>query len=101
MKGKKIQSTTKGPSRKQAIVPLLGQHINSIMNNAGFHVSSINGLLKNLKSVLQAEFIRSIAEGIIIATNSIPTSSNLTIMEKYIKSIEGIGQNDVSMPRLP
>ena len=100
-KGKKIQYITKGPSRKQAIVSLLGQYTTTIMNNAGFHVSSINSHLKGLKSTLQVEFIRPTAEGIIIATNNIPASSDLSTMEKYIKSIEDIGQSDVSALHFP
>ena len=100
-KGKKTSTTTKGPFRKQAIVLLLGQHIKSIMNNAGLHVSSINSLLKSVKSTLRAEFIRPMTESIAITTNNIPTPSNLSIIEKYIKSIEGIGLNEVAAPRLP
>jgi len=98
---KKISTTTKGPSRKQAIVPLLGQHVKSIMNNAGLYVSSINGLLKSVKSTLRAEFIRPMTESIAITTNNVPALSDLSIMEKYIKSIEGIGLNDVAVPQLP
>ena len=100
-KGKKIQVTTKGPSRKQAIVLILTQHLAIIMNNAGYHVGSINSYLKGLKSTLWAEFIWPSAEGLIITTNSVPTSSDLITMEKYIKSIEGINQNNVSILRLP
>jgi len=51
-KGKKIQITTKDPSRKQAIVPIPIQHSVTIINNAGFHVSAINSRLKGLKSTL-------------------------------------------------
>jgi len=71
------------------------------MSNAGFHVSSINNLLKRLKSILRAEFIRPMVENIIITTNYVPTPSDLSIMEKYIKSIEGIEANDVAAPRFP
>jgi len=49
-KGKKIQFTTKGPSRKQAIIPIPSQQADIIMSNAGFHVSSINSWLKGIKS---------------------------------------------------
>jgi len=100
-KGKKISTTTKGLSRKQAIVPLLGQHVKAIMNNTGLHISSINGLLKSIKSTLRAEFIRPITKSIVITTNTVPAPSDLSIMEKYIKSIEGIGLNEVAVPRLP
>jgi len=98
-KGKNKRSfTTKGPSRKQAIVPLLDQHVKSIMNNAGMHINSINGLLKNVKSSLRAEFIRPMTESIVITTNNVPASSDLSIMEKYVKSIEDIGSNEVATP---
>ena len=98
---KKISITTKGPSRKQTIVPLLGKHILSIMNNAGLHVNSINGLLKGIKSTLRAEFIRSAIESIIITTNNVPATSDLLVIERYVKSIEGIGLNEVAAPQLP
>jgi len=98
---KKLSITTKGPSRKQAIVLLLSQHVNSIMNNAGLHVNSINGLLKGIKSTLRVEFIRPATESIIITTNNVPAPSDLSVIERYVKSIEGIGQNEVVAPRLP
>jgi len=100
-KDRKIQITTKGPSRKQAIVLILAQQSVIIMNNAGFHISSINSWLKGIKSTLQVEFIQSSAEGLIIATNNVPAASDLSTMERYIKSIKGINQNDISAPRLP
>ena len=98
---KKISITTKGPSRKQAIVPLLGQHVNSIMNNAGLHVNSINGLLKGIKSTLRAEFIRPSTESIIITTNNVPAPSDLSVIKRYVKSIDSIGLDEVAVPRLP
>ena len=51
-KGKKIQSTTKGPSRKQAIVPVFSNLIETIMGDANTHIFQINNLLKNIKSML-------------------------------------------------
>jgi len=100
-KNKKISITTKELSRKQAIIPLLGQHVKSIMNNAGLHISSINGLLKSVKSTLRAEFIRPMTESIVVCTNNVPASSDLSIMEKYFKSINSIGLNKVAAPQLP
>jgi len=100
-KGRKIQTTTKGPSRKQAIILIPSQYMVTIMNNAGFHISSINSQLKGIKFTLRAEFIRPSAEGLIITTNNVPVANNLSTMERYIKSIEGINQNKVSTPRLP
>ena len=98
---KKISITIKGPSRKQAIVPLLSQHVNSIMNNTGLYINSINGLLKGIKSTLRAEFIRPATKSIIIITNNVPTPSDLSVIKRYVKSIEGIRLNEVATPRLP
>ena len=41
-KSKKIQSTTKGPSRKQAIVPVSNNLINVIIEEANTHIFYIN-----------------------------------------------------------
>jgi len=54
---KKIQITTKGPSRKQAIVPLLDKHAKTIVTNTSSHVYLINNLLKNIKSSMYAKYI--------------------------------------------
>jgi len=67
-----------------------------IINNAGHYVNFINSLLKGLKSTLQAEFIQLSAESITITTNNVPASNDLSTIKKYIKSIEGIGQNEVA-----
>jgi len=100
-KGKKIQPTTKGPSRKQAIVPVSSNLTDSIMEDANNHIFQINSHLKNIKSTLRAEFIRPCPGSISIITNNVPNPSDLTIMEKHFKSIEGIDTNEVLAPHLP
>jgi len=37
-----IQMTTKGPSRKQVIVPISTENNNNFMKNSALHISSIN-----------------------------------------------------------
>jgi len=100
-KGQKVQPTTKGPSRKQAIVPVSSNLTETIMEDANTHIFQINTLLKNVKSTLHAEFIRPCRGGVSIVTNNVPNLSNLMIMEKYFKSIEGINSNKILTPRLP
>jgi len=56
-KKRKVQLITRGPSRKQAIVPVSDKFINTIMRKANSHIFQINILLRNIKSVLKAEFI--------------------------------------------
>ena len=38
----KIQMTTKGPSRKQVIIPISKENIDSFMKNLSLHVANIN-----------------------------------------------------------
>jgi len=49
-KGRRIQHTTKGPSRKQAIVPTSDNIKDTIMGEAKAHIFQINMLLKSIKS---------------------------------------------------
>jgi len=100
-KNKKIQSTTKGLSRKQALVPVSTNLANVIMEEANNHVFQINSLLRNIKSTLRAEFICPCPGGISINTNNVPNTSDLTVMEHYLKSIEGAKNDEILAPRLP
>jgi len=92
---KKIQITTKGPSRKQAIVFILEKHVDLIMKEASTYISLINGLLKNTKFTIWLEFICPCLDGVSITTNNIPAPSDLGLIEKYIKSINSINNNKV------
>jgi len=94
-KTKNIQSTTKGPSCKQALVLVSTDLANAIMEEANNHVFQINSLLRNIKSSLRAEFICPCPGSISINTNDVPNPSDLTIMECYLKSIEGAKNNKI------
>jgi len=61
----------------------------------------INNLLENIKSILKAKFICPCLSSISINTNNIPNSNDLTIIERYLKSIEGAKNNEILAPRLP
>ena len=100
-KRKKIQYTTKGLFRKQAIVSLSKRHIDKIIKDVNMHVFYINNTLKNIKSLLRVEFIYACARGISINTNNVPTPSDLITIERYLKSIDGINNNEVFPPCLP
>jgi len=100
-KRKKVQPTTKGPFKKQAIVPVSSNLTESIMEDTNTHTFQINTLLKNIKSTLHAEFICPYPSGVSIITNNIPNPSDLTIIEKYFKSMEGINTNDILVLHFP
>jgi len=78
-RAKKVQFTTKGPSRKQAIIPVHNNLVESIMGNTSTHIFQINALLKNVKSLMHSEFIYPCSGGITIVTNNVPNPSNLSI----------------------
>jgi len=100
-KTKKIQPTTKGPFRKQAIILVPLDLAKNIMGNASTHIFQINALLKKIKSTMHTKFICPCAGGISIITNNVPNPSNLSIIEKYFKSVEGLNSNNIQSPKLP
>jgi len=71
------------------------------MGKANAHIFQINMLLKSIKSTMRAEFIHPCPGGVSINTNSVLNTSNLNTIEKYLKSINGTGNNKVLAPRLP
>ena len=71
------------------------------MGEANTHIFQINMLLKNIKSTTRAEFIRPCPGGVSINTNSVPNTSDLNTIERYLKSIDGAGNGEVLAPRLP
>ena len=66
-----IQMTMKELSRKQIIVPMSNNNNNTFMKNSAAHVASINRLLRNTKSEVAVDYIRSDPIGLSIVTNKI------------------------------
>jgi len=54
-----IQITTKGPSRKQVIISMVKDNIDKFMKNSSIHVANLNKNLKNAKSEVSVDYIRS------------------------------------------
>ena len=96
-----IQMTTKGPSRKQVIVPISIDNNNLFIKNSTAHVTNINRLLRNAKSEVAVDFIRSDPIGLVIVTNKVAIQSDLQIIDQYIKKSEDINELQVEEPRLP
>jgi len=48
---------TKGPSRKQVIIPISLHNANRIMSKSNIYIVNINKLLKNVKSDILANFM--------------------------------------------
>jgi len=71
----KLNMTTKGPSRKQIIIPMSQDNSNIIITCADKHIFNINRLLKSIKSDVTTDFLCSDNRGIIVTTNQIALSS--------------------------
>jgi len=91
----------KGPFRKQTIISVSTKLTKVIMGEANSYIFQINTLLKNIKSNLWAKFICPFPSGLSINTNNVPSPSDLSTMEKYLKSIAGTNNKEVLAPWLP
>ena len=93
--------TTKGPSRKQIIVPISNDNISSFMKNSLAHVTNLNRLLRNAKTEVTVDFIRSDPITLVIVINKVAVQSNLQIIDQYVKKSDDINELQVEEPYLP
>ena len=97
----RIKITTKGPPRKQVIIPMSGENISSFMKSSFLHVANLNKLLHNAKSDILTDYIRSNPIGIIIVTNKVSQQSDMAIINNYVKSLDNINSLQVDKPYHP
>ena len=97
----RINMTTKGPSCKQIIIPMGSDNARMFMTTAGNHVININRTLKGIKSDVIADFIRSDFRGLIVVVNKVPASSDVSIINNYIKNSFSSDVNNIQDARLP
>ena len=91
VKGKlKINMTTKGLYKKQIIILISTNNSKTIISQANIYISNINRLLKDVKSEVSADFICSSNKGVILTTNKVTASSDLIIVERYVKESNNI-----------
>jgi len=67
----RIQMTTKGPSRKQIIIPISKENVDSFIKNSSLHVTNINMQLRNAKLEILVNYIQTEPLGITVVTNKI------------------------------
>ena len=96
-----IQMTTKGPSRKQIIVPISNNNISSFMKNSSAHVTNLNRLLRNAKTEVTVDFIKSDPIRLVIVTNKVAVQSDLQIIDQYVKKSDNINELQVEELHLP
>jgi len=98
----KIQMTTKGPSRKQVIIPMSKDNIDSFMKNSSLHIVNINRQFCNAKSEILVDYIQAEPLGITIVTNKVSQQSDLMIINQYIKNsndVNALQVNELCLPK--
>ena len=96
----RIKMTTKGLSRKQVIIPMSSENINSFMRSLSLHVANINRLLCNAKSDVLVDYIWSENTGITVITNKVAQQSDMSIIDQYVKNSNDINSLQVEEPCL-
>lgn len=96
----KLNMMTKGPSRRQVIIPMSSNNSQKFMLLSNKHVFNINRALKDIKLDVMADFICTDNRGLIIITNKVVSTLNLITMKKYIKNVSNIDLEDILSPRL-
>jgi len=74
---------------------------NAIVFQANIYILNINKLLKDIKSEVLADFIYFNNKRIIITTNKAVATSDLNVIEKYIKELNNINLNNIMSSCLP
>ena len=97
----RINMTTRGPLRREVIIPMTKVNAELIINLAHIHISNVNKCLKNSKSDTFADFIRFNVNGITITTNKPASGIDLSTIEKYLKNIENVNPESIESPCLP
>ena len=90
--------TMKGPSRKHVIIPISNDNNMEFMKNSSIYIANINRALRNIKSKVLVDFIRSDPLDITAVTNKVSLQSDLQIIEQYIKNSDNINTLQVEVP---
>jgi len=94
----RIQMITKGPLRKQVIIPMSKENNNAFMKKSSLHVANINRQLCNAKSKVLVDYIQSDPLGVTIITNKVSQQSDLLIIDQYVKNYNNINTLQVEEP---
>ena len=97
----RIQMTMKGPSRKQIIIPMSKENINSFIKNSLLHISNINRQFCNAKSEILIDYIWAESLGITVVTNKVSQPSDLLLIDQYIKNSNNVNALQVEELQLP
>ena len=103
-KGKKkpkLNMMTRGPSRKEVIIPMTKSNAELITKSVHKIIANINEHLKNSNSDVITNFICLSSNRVIITTNQPANESELSRIEKFLKKINNIDPSSIEASHLP
>ena len=96
-----INITTKDLSCKQIIISMGSDNLKKFLSSSSKHVVNLNHALKDIKSDVIIDFMRSDYRGLIIVSNKVASSSDIYVINNYVKNINNLDLNNVQDARLP
>ena len=97
----KLNMMTRGPFRKEVIIPMTKPNAELITKSVHKIIANINEYLKNSNSDVIADFIHLSNNGVIITTNQPANKSELSRIENFLKKIDNIDPSSIEAPHLP
>ena len=91
----KLNMMTRGPFRKEVIIPMIKLNTKLIMKSAHTYITNINKYLENFKSDIIADFICISNNGVIITMNCPEDTLDLLTIENFLKSINNINPDSI------
>ena len=85
----------KGLSCKQIIIPIGSDNANKFMSLLSEHAINFNQFLKNTKSDLIVNFICVDHQGLIVTSNRVTFSLEITIINNYVRNCNNINSKDI------
>ena len=76
------------------------ENANKFMISASNYVTNINRAFKSIKSDIMADYIQKKSIGVTIVINKIASSSDIQIIENFVKNVENINSEDIELPKL-
>ena len=76
-------------------------NISKFLTSLDKYIANLNRVLKDIKLDTFIDFIRSNYSSLVIISNKVVSSSDLNIIESYIKNANSVNTNDVQSTYLP
>jgi len=96
----KINMITKRSLIKQIIVPMNNDNKAKFITSLSTQVTNISSTLRNIKSDMIANFVRTDQHGIIIMMNKVASLSDFQTIENYVKNIDHLDSEDMKVLHL-